>query len=127
MDEKKAVLHSIKDIPETSWKRVAEKRFYFGHQSVGYNIVEGISDALKENPKIKLNIVETNNAVDSSVPLFAHSQIGKNEDPKSKCEAFVRLMESGMGDGVDIALLKFCFVDVTRKRVSGFPTTLWGR
>ena len=115
MDEKRTVFQSIKNVPETSWKKLGEKRIYFGHQSVGNNIVDGIRDAMKANPQIKLNIVETNNSADFSVPLFAHSQIGKNEDPKSKCEAFVRLMERGMGDSVDIALLKFCFVDVTGK------------
>jgi len=115
MDEKKTVFPSIKDVPETAWKKLGEKRIYFGHQSVGYNIVEGIKDVLKENPQIKLNIVETNISGDFSVPFFAHSQIGKNEDPKSKCEAFADLMERGMGEGVDIAFLKFCFVDVTGK------------
>jgi hypothetical protein len=115
MDEKRTAFQSIKNVPDTSWKKLGEKRIYFGHQSVGYNIVEGISDVLKANPQIKLNIIETNNAVDFSVPIFAHSQVGKNEDPKSKCEAFADLMERGMGEGIDIAFLKFCFVDVTGK------------
>jgi hypothetical protein len=113
MDEKKAVLHSIKDVPETSWKKLAEKSIYFGHQSVGYNIVEGISDILKENHKIKLNIVETNNAVDFSVPLFAHSRVGKNEEPKSKCDCFSDVIEKGLGNKTDFAFFKFCFVDIT--------------
>ena len=105
----------LEDVPESWWKKLGQKHIYFGHQSVGYNIVESVKDVLEGNPQIKLNIVETNSPGDFSVPIFSHSQIGKNNDPKSKCEAFAHLMEHGIGEGVDIALLKFCYVDITRK------------
>ena len=35
-------------------------------------------------------------------------------DPDSKIEDFRRIMDSGVGDEVDIAFFKFCYVDVTR-------------
>jgi hypothetical protein len=115
MEENKMIPANLKMVSEINWKNLSEKRIYFGHQSVGFNIVEGIKDVMKANPQIKLNILETSNAVDFSVPLFAHSQIGENGNPKSKCEAFAEFMEKGIGEKVDIAFLKFCYVDVTGK------------
>ncbi len=113
MDEKKKVFPSIKDVPEASWKKLAEKRIYFGHQSVGYNILDGMRDIMKENQQIILNIVETSNPEDFKAPIFAHSRVGKNEDPKSKCDSFADIIEKGLGNKTDFAFFKFCFVDIT--------------
>jgi hypothetical protein len=115
MDENKSVFPSIKDVPETSWKKLAEKRIYFSHQSVGYNILDGMRDIMKENPQIILNIVETSNPEDFKAPIFAHSRVGNSEDPKSKCDSFAGFMDQGLGNKADIAFFKFCFVDVTAK------------
>ncbi|MGV8056413.1 MAG: hypothetical protein AB2L12_00020 [Smithellaceae bacterium] len=113
MDEKKETFTSLKDVPETAWKKLAEKRIYFGHQSVGFDLINGIKDLMKENSQIKLNLVETSTPSAFSAPIFAHSKIGKNEGPSTKCVAFGQLMEAGIGANADIALLKYCFVDVT--------------
>lgn len=32
---------SIKDVPDSTWKKLSEKKIYFGHQSIGYNIING--------------------------------------------------------------------------------------
>jgi len=106
-------MQSIHEIPESSWNKLSQKKIYFGHQSVGNNIIKGLEDILKENPQIKLNIVETNNPADFSAPIFAHSHNGKNHDPISKIDAFTDLMDRGTGDNADIAFFKFCFVDIT--------------
>ena len=113
MEEKKTAFLSIKDVPETTWKKLAEKRIYFGHQSVGYNILDGMRDIMKENPQIRLKIVETSNPEDFKAPIFAHSRVGKNEDPKSKCDSFADFIEKGLGNKTDFAFFKFCFVDIT--------------
>jgi hypothetical protein len=95
-------LPSLKAIPETAWQRLGQKRIYFGHQSVGVNIVEGMKDVLKEKPQIHLRIVETNNPSELDGPVFSHSSIGKNEDSLSKIEAFETFMQRN-GTKVDIA------------------------
>ena len=59
MSEKANKLPSIKDVPNSAWKKLSQKKIYFGHQSVGYNIIDGIKDIMKEYPQINLNIVET--------------------------------------------------------------------
>ena len=108
-----AKLPSIKDIPNSSWEKLSQKKIYFGHQSVGFNIIDGIKDLMKENPQIKLNIVETSEHKDFENPMFAHSRVGSNKDPKSKTDAFASLMDKGIGDGADIAFFKFCYVDIS--------------
>ena len=115
MQEKKGSFPFIKDIPDSEWKKLSEKKIYFGHQSVGFNIIDGIKDVIKENPQIKLNIVETSDPSKFNTPLFAHSRVGKNIDPKSKIDAFANFMENGIGNMADIAFFKFCYVDVTAR------------
>ena len=92
--------------------QLAGKKIYFGHQSVGFNIIDGIKDILSRNSGLKLNIKETRDLRDFSAPIFAHSVIGRNREPVSKIEDFKKILESGIGDKVDIAFFKFCFVDV---------------
>ncbi|GMT42848.1 MAG: hypothetical protein IEMM0002_1259 [bacterium] len=101
--------------PEIKWDKLSEKRIYFGHQSVGFNIVDGINDVLKENPGVKLNVVETTNPESFLNPVFAHSRAGKNTKPETKVDAFVNYIDSGIGKNLDYAFLKFCYVDIREK------------
>jgi len=113
MSDKAVPLTPIRNIPEFTWRKLSEKKIYFGHQSVGFNIVEGLKDLIKENPQIKLNIVESHDPADFSSPLFAHSPIGKNHDPISKIDDFKKFMDNGIGNRANFAFFKFCFVDIT--------------
>ena len=112
MPEKTTHPPSIKDIPASAWKKLSKKRIYFGHQSVGNNIIDGINDLMKENLEIKLNIFRTADPNDFKVGVFAHSSIGKNDDPQSKINAFADFMNKGIGNNADIAFFKFCFADI---------------
>ncbi len=94
------------------WKALANARIFFGHQSVGENILEGIQDLAKDSPAPSLRLVKTRNPASLSEPAFAHTDIGRNEDPKSKCDDFASLMDKGFGTRTDIAFFKFCFVDI---------------
>lgn len=115
MPEKNITYDSLKDVPASTWKSLTQKKIYFGHQSVGFNIMDGVKDVIKEHPEIKLNIVETADQSNFKVGLFAHSRVGKNQDPKSKIDEFVRFLNSGIGKKADAAALKFCYVDVIAK------------
>ncbi|MBU1087117.1 MAG: hypothetical protein KKD05_06315 [Candidatus Omnitrophica bacterium] len=105
-------LLELKAVPQAKWDSLANKKIYFGHQSVGYNIIDGIKDVMTEMPNIKLNIIETKNPEDFKKGIFAHSTVGRNENPKSKIDDFKRIMDSGVGGKVDIAFFKFCYIDI---------------
>lgn len=113
-DTQKVELPSIDDVPAEYWGALAGKRIFFGHQSVGYNIIDGITDIANEYDHIKLNIVETRGPAEFDRPLLAHAQVGRNHDPASKIESFRNVMDAGVGDKADIAFFKFCYVDVMR-------------
>lgn len=115
MPAKNTQFPTFKDVPTSSWKNLSQKKIFFGHQSVGENIMDGVNDLLKENPQIQLTVIQTRNLSEFSRPLLAHDSIGKNENPSSKIEDFVRLIEDGLGDNADIAFFKFCFVDIDSK------------
>ena len=113
MEEKTTEFPSIKDVPTSSWEQLAQRKIFFGHQSVGYNIITGIDNIMKENPQIKLNIVKTTDVKNFDASIFAHDWIGANMDPQSKTEAFENILNNGVGEKTDIAFMKFCYVDVT--------------
>ncbi len=103
-----------KSVSGTEWRKLAAKRIYFGHQSVGYNIIDGIKVIMKGNPAIRLNIRETADASAFNNGVLAHSPNGENVKPKSKVDAFVKTMDSGLAKQVDIAFFKFCYVDFNK-------------
>jgi len=112
MPEKAVQFPSIKDVSSEKWEKLVQKKIYFGHQSVGNNIISGIKDLMEENPKIRLTILETNNPADFARPIFGHSKVGENKDPKSKIDEFARLMDERLGNNTDIAFFKFCYIDI---------------
>ncbi len=112
MSDKANPLTPVNNIPETAWGKLSEKKIYFGHQSVGNNIIDGINKIMQSNNSIKLNIIKTNNPDDFDKPIFAHSSIGKNDCPESKITAFKDYMDKGIGNKADIAFFKLCFADI---------------
>jgi len=99
------------DLAESRLEKVRSMRVYFGHQSVGKNILDGLQSLAAENPAYKLNIVETDAPEKMTGPIFAHFRVGSNMTPDSKIESF-RDHISRSGKGVDVAFFKFCYVDV---------------
>jgi hypothetical protein len=106
-------LNELNNIPQVNWDKLANKKIYFGHQSVGFNIIEGIFEIASEMPNIQLYIKETSDPTDFNEHIFAHSKVGKNLNPISKCDDFKKIIESGVGDRVDIVFFKFCYVDIS--------------
>lgn len=98
-----------------AFKAIYQKKIFFAHQSVGVNIIDGIQDILTKHSMPAIRIEETVNSDDFVQPLFAHAKVGANTKPLSKLEEFERIMASGIGNKVDIAFVKFCYVDITDK------------
>jgi len=92
-------------------KKITSKKIYFGHQSVGYNIIDALPSLIPSDAVI--NLKETDSPNDFSKPIFAHSKNGENFKPETKIADFVYKMDSGLGNNVDIAFFKFCYVDIT--------------
>ena len=104
---------SLADVPASAWDRLAGRRVFFGHKSVGDNVVAGLEDLLRDHPEIRLRILQTNDPADFAAPVFAHSHLGENGYPLSKLRAFATLLDGRLAGRVDIAFFKFCYVDIT--------------
>lgn len=98
-------------VPEALLRRIAEKRIFFGHQSVGRDILEGVRQIGSSGPGVRLRIVESADPAVLNRPGFAHARIGRNRDPASKCDAFAAILKRSLGERADIAFFKFCYVD----------------
>ena len=109
-----SLYRELKNIPQARWDSLMAQKIYFGHQSVGFNIIDGIADTMAEMANIKLNIKETKNPHDFNGQVLAHSAIGRNKDPLSKIADFKKTMDSGIGERVNTAFFKFCYVDIVR-------------
>jgi hypothetical protein len=108
----KMELSTIKDVQASAWAELKEKKIYFGHQSVGNNIIDGLKDWGRQKPKVKLRIIRLQDSYKIDSPGLYQASIGKNDYPRSKIDAFVAAMRQGIGNSADIAFFKFCFVDI---------------
>jgi len=92
-------------------ERLSKKRIFFGHQSVGFNVVDGLQALEKENPALAFTIKETRDPAQVAAGVFAHTRIGQNEAPSTKIRDFTAALEGGMAEHVDVAFFKFCYID----------------
>lgn len=110
----KMIYQKINDVPPGVWNQLAQKYIYFGHQSVGLNIIEGLQGLMSQYPQVKLNILETVDGIKEG-GVFSHSRVGHNMNPESKITDFVDIVKKGGVSHPDIASLKFCYVDANQK------------
>jgi hypothetical protein len=85
---------------------LGSSRIFFGHQSVGRNILDGIREI---KPRIRIETLD--DAESRQGPMLVESTVGRNGDPASKDRDFLRAVDK-LGSG-DFALLKYCYVDMT--------------
>jgi hypothetical protein len=103
---------TVGEISDAQWEALAKRKVFFGHQSVGYNILDGVKDLAASNPKVALRIAAVSGKQDFVQPVLGHAEVGENTNPKSKIDGFAKLLDSGIGNQADVALMKFCYVDV---------------
>ena len=102
-------------VPREAWDRLAGRRVYFGHQSVGYNVLAGAEELLAARPGIRLRVIESGEPSALDTPGLVHSRNGSNGDARSKLQAFANYMNAGAGERADAAFFKLCYVDVDHR------------
>jgi len=109
------VLHgATANAAETSapLEKLASRRIFFGHQSVGGNILEGVKQIPASSQGLAPRVVEVKNPTESLAPgTLAHAMVGQNEKPESKIADFERMMDAGLAKSTDVAFFKFCYID----------------
>lgn len=111
-DNTTVTMKKISEVPQESWDKLGKDLVFFGHQSVGFNILDGVKAILSENRDIDLTINEMKNKRLDDNRGICHAQNGKNKEPHTKIEAFARTVRSGLLDSVSLAGFKFCYIDI---------------
>jgi hypothetical protein len=92
-------------------ERVAQRRIFFAHQSVGANVIDGIKE-LATTAGVPVRIAEAPTAAAVAPATLGNTWIGKNGKPLGKLQAFEQAM-GAQPTGLDVALVKFCYLDIT--------------
>ena len=94
---------------EEQLSRLATRRIFFGHQSVGQNLLDGVSEIALRHPAIRLRVAPVSSGLDAGV--IGHALMPENGVPELKLLNFERALDSGIGAVADVALLKLCYLD----------------
>jgi hypothetical protein len=96
----------------TQLDQLSRLRIFFGHQSVGGNLLDGVQKSLAASPGSTLRVVEVKEAGVQLAPgTWAHAMVGENTKPESKLVHFAQLMDGGLAEQADVAFMTFCHVD----------------
>jgi lysophospholipase L1-like esterase len=92
---------------------VATSRIYFGHQSVGANVLDGVRALNETQPSPSLAIVRSREIASIAGPALIEFTIGENGDPASKARDFASVIDRKPDAAPAIALFKYCYLDIT--------------
>src|SRR5688500_5039563 len=75
----KGLMSDLNQVTAEQWRALSERTIYFGHQSVGANIMEGLTHVAAGKPQIKLRVASGHAA--ASPGVLNEFAIGENADP----------------------------------------------
>lgn len=90
---------------------LSKTKVFFGHQSVGANILDGIRE-LQDEERFPLKVSRVDEPSSVAGPALVEAYIGRNGDPQSKADGFVAALRDGLGPDGGVALYKYCYLDV---------------
>jgi hypothetical protein len=105
-------LPTLADVTPAEWATLASRRVFFGHQSVGGNIVQGLQEVLAGHPEIRLTLFESKDLGGNAAPGFYHAWVGANANPDLKVAEFVHIAANGLPVAGSVGMVKLCYVDV---------------
>jgi hypothetical protein len=91
---------------------VARTRVFFGHQSVGMNVLGGVTGVYAGHDVPEPVIEQDASQADPAGGFVRHAFIGENGNPLLKIKDFDARIRSGVGDQVDVAMMKLCYADI---------------
>jgi hypothetical protein len=97
-------------------RAAAAKRVFFGHQSVGANVLGGVS-ALYSSAGVAGPATDTIGSHAQTISptsggVLADAYVGDNGDPNGKADDFAAYLRGGVASQVKVALVKYCYVDI---------------
>ncbi|MGO8889865.1 MAG: hypothetical protein ACLP8X_15535 [Streptosporangiaceae bacterium] len=95
--------------------RVSRTKVFFGHRSVGMNVLEGIPGIYTAHGMRSPTIEQESTGPGQDGGFVAHAFIVQSGRPLLKIQDFDAKMRSGTGQQVDVAMMKFCYNDITAR------------
>jgi hypothetical protein len=93
--------------------KVSRTRVFFGHQSVGMNVLDGVPGVYSAHGMAAPPIEQDGIRPGPDGGFVCHSYLGENQNPLGKIQDFDAKIRSGIGGQVDVAMMKLCYVDIT--------------
>jgi hypothetical protein len=93
------------------WTPIATRTVYFGHQSVGNDVLAGVR-SWNDELALGVRLVQTRDPASVAGPALVHFLAGQNGDFASKNAALLRFLDGRARADNPIVLLKYCYVDV---------------
>jgi len=93
----------------------AGQRIFFGHMSVGNNILSGLDEVHASHDVARAAEIQIEPGEAPALPgdgVLVHSLIGENRHPVGKLENFDATLRAGVAEQVEVAALKFCYIDI---------------
>lgn len=115
-------------IPQSYLDLAAQKSAVFDHHSIGGNIMTGMGTLQSQNPARYSfvsqfappgNWYTTHHGTGINIGEY---QDGDNYYPETKIAGFDNTIRSGIGNVANIALMKFCFLDIYDDAANGLTT-----
>lgn len=100
----------LANLSDVDWSKINKVNLFFGHQSVGFDLLNGLALVKIKYPQLTLTVHEPN-ALNQGKSGIYQKQIGKNFDPKSKLADFF-VDQSSMTTSNSVVAMKFCYVDI---------------
>lgn len=102
------------DLTSEQRARLASRKIFFGHQSVGADILNGIKELAAVDSTLALRVVRSAEPASISGSALVESPIGTNGDPSSKAKGFAAALARGLGSDPGaggVAMYKYCYLD----------------
>jgi hypothetical protein len=101
---------TTRGVDSSEWTLLRDARIYFGHQSVGGNIVEGLRETGIAGESGPLTIVRSRER--GAGPALQEFQIGENGRPESKIADFAAVLQQVADPDGGVAVFKYCYLDI---------------
>jgi hypothetical protein len=103
---------AVSEVSSADLERAARTRVFFGHQSVGMNILGAVPVVFSAHGVKPPPIEQGRAAPDTTAGFLVESLIGENTEPLKKIQDFDAVIRGGLGRQIDVAVLKLCYIDV---------------
>lgn len=99
------------DVSTADLATASTARVFFGHQSVGMNVLDGLPALYADHAMPAPRIEQGRRPLSAPGGFVEHDYLGVNEQPLGKIQDFDHALRSGLAEHVDVAIMKLCYID----------------